>query len=103
MRTGNQHDALGNTEVTADILPDDSLPASDIFEGEVYFRQSRTEFRQGQVDCSCQNLPIAARHTVLTAPVERCPESTSLTPPLGLLPGRTLICSNLLAKALPPS
>lgn len=51
----------------------------------------------------CPCLPVVARHMVLTVSVERCPETTSLTSLLCLLPGQTLICSNLLANALPPS
>ena len=103
VRIGNQQDTLWKNRKSLLISCLRSLSASDIFEDEVHLRQQRTGFLQGQVSCACLSLPVVARHMVLTVSVERCPESTSLTSLLCLLPGQTLICSKLLANALSPS
>lgn len=71
------------------------------------FRQQRRGFVQGQTNGSSLSPPVVMRHTVLDVWVREASESTSFFSPSLSAPCpdsiQTIICSNLLADARPPS
>lgn len=81
--------------------------APDISEAEVHFRQQRRGFVQGQTNGSSLSPPVVTRHSFPTVSVTEASESTSFFSPSLSAPCpdsiQTVIYSNLLANALPPS